>query len=179
MSVNRRTQQSTRPSICQSAQKRCPGHRYNTQHLQFRYSKKCAVKLPCFLIIKMSLVFKILYMLISREPKACLLGVACICRATFKVCQTAGAQLAHKGRLQLPGPGSNTFPPEAAGEAILQDTRTEQGAGRRYTMSRHEAEADFSNHFMLFTVYHLTALFFSRSGSAFQPGSSHSCIGDV
>lgn len=91
-------------------------------------------------------------MLISRQPEACLLGAACVCRAIFKVCQTAGAELALKGRLQLPGPGSNTFPPEAAGEGILQDTRTEQGAGRRYRMSFHEAQADLSNHFMLFTV---------------------------
>lgn len=91
-------------------------------------------------------------MLISRQPEACLLGAACVCRAIFTVCQTAGAQLARKGRLQLPGPRSNTFPPEAGGEGVLQDTRAEQGAGRRSRMSFHAAEADLSNHFIVFTV---------------------------
>lgn len=91
-------------------------------------------------------------MLTSRQPEVCLLGAARVCRAIFKVCQTAGAQLARKGRLQLPGLGSNTFPPEAAGESILQDTRAEQGAGRRYRTAFHKAKADLSNHDMLFTV---------------------------
>lgn len=71
-------------------------------------------------------------MLLPRQPEARLLGAARLCRAVFGVCQTAGARLAGEGRLHLPGPGSNTFPPEAAGEGPLQDTRAERGAAQRY-----------------------------------------------
>lgn len=60
-------------------------------------AKTCSVKLPCFWLLKSPSFLRC--MLISRQPKARLLGAACVCRAFSKVCQKAGAYFARKGRL--------------------------------------------------------------------------------
>lgn len=66
-----------------------------------------------------------------RQPASSLCWTALCCSAFFDLRQTAASQIATRGRLQMPGPRTDTFPPQATGEGAQQGTGRELRAGQR------------------------------------------------